>query len=179
MRRLAPPSEIGQLAAPLARLLDGAWQRMHWWIATMTVLYALSGITVVKPDEVAVVLRWGRLVGETPALQEHGPGLLFTFPRPVVSAINGHAIAGGCVLAAASDARVMAAGNGRIGVPELLVGVPMPSLVVEVCRYAFPPPLLQTLIYRGITLRADEALANPIRTGHSRQTRYPLGNTFH
>ena len=30
MRRLAPPSEIGQLAAPVARLLDGAWQRMHW-----------------------------------------------------------------------------------------------------------------------------------------------------
>jgi membrane protease subunit HflK len=56
---------------------------MHWWIATMAVLYTLSGITVVKPDEVAVVLRWGRLVGETPALQEHGPGLLFTFPRPI------------------------------------------------------------------------------------------------
>jgi membrane protease subunit HflK len=32
---------------------------------------------------VAVVLRWGRLVGETPALQEHGPGLLFAFPRPI------------------------------------------------------------------------------------------------
>jgi membrane protease subunit HflK len=83
VRRLAPPSEIGQLAAPVARLLDGAWQRMHWWIATMAVLYAMSGITVVKPDEVAVVLRWGRLVGDTPALQEHGPGLLFTFPRPI------------------------------------------------------------------------------------------------
>ena len=84
---------------------------------------------------------------------------LFTFPRPVVSAINGHAIAGGCVIAAASDARVMAAGNGRIGMPELVVGVPMPSLVVEVCRFAFPPPLLQTLFYTGTTLRADDALA--------------------
>ena len=49
----------------------------------MAVLYAVSGITVVKPDEVAVVLRWGRLVGDTPALQQHGPGLLFAFPRPV------------------------------------------------------------------------------------------------
>ena len=36
-----------------------------------------------KPDEVAVILRWGRLVGDTPALQEHGPGLLFAFPRPI------------------------------------------------------------------------------------------------
>lgn len=83
MRTLRAPSEIGQLAAPLARLFDGAWQRMHWWVATMVVVYALSGITIVRPDEVAVVLRWGRLVGETPALQEHGPGLLFAFPRPV------------------------------------------------------------------------------------------------
>jgi len=83
---------------------------------------------------------------------------LFTFPRPVVSAINGHAIAGGCVIAAASDVRVMAAGEGRIGVPELLVGVPMPSLVVEVCRFAFAPPVLQELIFRGSLLRPKEAL---------------------
>lgn len=83
MRRTGPPSEIRQLAAPISRLIDGAWQRMHWWVFTMVVLYALSGITVVKPDEVAVILRWGRLVGATPALQEHGPGLLFAFPRPV------------------------------------------------------------------------------------------------
>src|ERR1700676_3331705 len=56
---------------------------MHWWIGTMAALYLLSGITIVRPDEAAVVLRWGRLVGATPALQEHGPGLLFAFPRPV------------------------------------------------------------------------------------------------
>jgi membrane protease subunit HflK len=49
----------------------------------MTLLYAISGITIVKSDEVAIILRWGRLVGETPALQEHPPGLLFSFPRPV------------------------------------------------------------------------------------------------
>ena len=83
MRRQGPPSEIGRLVAPVLGLLDGAWQRMHWWVATMAVLYLLSGITIVKPDEVAVILRWGRLVGATPALQEHGPGLLFAFPRPM------------------------------------------------------------------------------------------------
>jgi len=83
MRKLGPPSEIGRLAAPLTRLLDGVWQRMHWWIAAMAVMYLLSGITVVRSDEVAVLLRWGRLVGDTPALQEHGPGLLFAFPKPV------------------------------------------------------------------------------------------------
>jgi membrane protease subunit HflK len=83
VRNLGPPSEITRLAAPIARVLDQTWQRMPWWVATMAVLYALSGITVVKPDEVAVILRWGRLVGDAPGLQAHGPGLLFAFPRPV------------------------------------------------------------------------------------------------
>jgi modulator of FtsH protease HflK len=83
VRRLKEPSEIGRLAAPLSHLVDGAWRRMHWWVATMAVLYLLSGVTIVRSDEVAVILRWGRLVGDTPALQQHGPGLLFAFPRPV------------------------------------------------------------------------------------------------
>ena len=88
MRRQRPPSEIVRLAAPVARLVDGAWRRMHWWVATMALLYAVSGITVVRADEVAVILRWGRLVGATPALQQHGPGLLFSFPRPMDQVIR-------------------------------------------------------------------------------------------
>jgi membrane protease subunit HflK len=83
VRKRGIPSEIRGLAAPVSGLLDWAWQRMHWWVAAMAALYVLSGITVVRPDEVAVILRWGRLVGATPALQEHGPGLLFSFPRPI------------------------------------------------------------------------------------------------
>jgi membrane protease subunit HflK len=83
VRKLATPSEIGRLAAPVAGLLDAAWQRMHWWIAAMALLYLLSGITIVRSDEVAVILRWGRLVGESPGLQQHGSGLLFSFPRPI------------------------------------------------------------------------------------------------
>jgi membrane protease subunit HflK len=56
---------------------------MHWWIVTMVVLYLVSGTTVVKADEVAIILRWGRLVGAGTAAREHGPGLMFTFPRPM------------------------------------------------------------------------------------------------
>jgi membrane protease subunit HflK len=83
MRRTRSASELSRLAAPLAGLFDAAWRRMHWWVAAMAALYALSGISVIRADEVAIVLRWGRLVGDTPATQQHGPGLLFAVPRPV------------------------------------------------------------------------------------------------
>jgi membrane protease subunit HflK len=56
---------------------------MHWWLALLALLYAGSGITVIRPDEVAVVLRWGRLVGDAAGTRLHPPGLLFALPRPV------------------------------------------------------------------------------------------------
>jgi enoyl-CoA hydratase len=83
---------------------------------------------------------------------------LFTFPRPVVAAANGHAIAGGCVIVLACDVRLLAEGTGRIGVPELLVGVPFPATALEVVRFAVPRDKLQSLLYTGRTLLPPEAL---------------------
>jgi enoyl-CoA hydratase len=84
---------------------------------------------------------------------------LFAFPRPVVAAANGHAIAGGCIIVLAADARLMAEGAGRIGVPELLVGVPFPAAALEVVRFAVPRDKVQSLLYTGRTLPPQEALA--------------------
>src|SRR5262245_60635855 len=84
---------------------------------------------------------------------------LFAFPRPVVAAANGHAIAGGCVIVLAADVRLMAGGRGRIGLPELLVGVPFPAAALEVVRFGVPRGKLQSLIYTGRTLPPQEALA--------------------
>jgi enoyl-CoA hydratase len=83
---------------------------------------------------------------------------LFTFPRPVVAAVNGHAIAGGCVIVLACDARLMAKGAGTMGMPELLVGVTFPADVLEVVRFAVPRHKVQSLIYTGRTLAPQEAL---------------------
>jgi enoyl-CoA hydratase len=87
---------------------------------------------------------------------------LFTVPVPVVAAVNGHAIAGGGVMTLAADYRLMAQGSGRIGVPELLVGVPFPAAPLEVVRFAVSPDRVQALIYTGRTLLPDEALAQGI-----------------
>ena len=83
---------------------------------------------------------------------------LFDYPKPVVAAVNGHAIAGGCVLACAADYRVMAAGTARIGVPELLVGVAFPSVAFETVQSACAGRL-RDLIFTGRTLLPEEALA--------------------
>lgn len=83
---------------------------------------------------------------------------VFAFEKPLVVAVNGHAIAGGCILACCADYRIMAREAGRIGIPELLVGVPFPVVPLEIVRFATPPQHLQTLIYRGLTLASDEAM---------------------
>ncbi len=82
----------------------------------------------------------------------------FFHPKPVVAAVNGHAIAGGCVLACCADRRIMARDSGRIGVTEILVGVPFPALAFEVVRFAVPPRYLPEFTLSGATYATDEAL---------------------
>src|SRR5262245_12846771 len=83
---------------------------------------------------------------------------IFAFPKPVVAAVNGHAIAGGCILACAADIRLMARGSGRIGVPELVVGVAFPPVPLEIVRFTASSKHLPNLINYGATLLADDAV---------------------
>jgi len=82
---------------------------------------------------------------------------VFYHPKPVVAAINGHAIAGGCVLAACADRRIMANDGGRIGVTELLVGLPFPALAFEIMRHVMPPNFFGETILSGETIPAEVA----------------------
>ena len=81
----------------------------------------------------------------------------FNLQKPLVAAVNGHAMAGGCVLACCADVRIMARGNGRIGITEILVGVPFPALAFEIMRYAANPQYLPDMALSGATYLADEA----------------------
>ncbi len=105
-----------------------------------------------------------RLLNEGPGyVDEYVPIMVdmiltqFRLPIPLVAAINGHAIAGGCVLAAGCDYRMMAEGKGTIGVPELTVGLPFPLVALEVLRFATSEAHLQELVYRGKTYAVAEA----------------------
>jgi enoyl-CoA hydratase len=79
---------------------------------------------------------------------------VFEHPRPVVAAVNGHAIAGGCVLVAACDRRFMC--GGGIGVSELAVGVPFPTVPLEVLRFAVGPATAD-LVLTARTMTAAQA----------------------
>lgn len=80
----------------------------------------------------------------------------FTLTKPVIAAVNGHAIAGGCILTVACDIKLMANGNGRIGIPELKVGVPFPVSALEILRFCIPKSALQALLYEAETHSAEE-----------------------
>jgi enoyl-CoA hydratase len=82
---------------------------------------------------------------------------VFLFPRPVVAAVNGHAIAGGCILAAAADHRILAEGVAGMGVPELKVGVPFPGAALEVLRHAAGPRVTELALF-GETHRGSHAV---------------------
>jgi enoyl-CoA hydratase len=80
---------------------------------------------------------------------------VFDYPGPVVAAINGHAVAGGCVVAMAADVRFMA--GGRIGLTEVAVGVPFPVAALEICRYAMGPSVAGAML-RAQNVDAPTAL---------------------
>jgi enoyl-CoA hydratase len=81
----------------------------------------------------------------------------FTLPVPLVAAVNGHAIAGGCVLAACADVVLMS--EGRIGLPEVRVGVPFPRSAVEVVRHAVGDVAARRLILGAETMSPADAAA--------------------
>lgn len=83
----------------------------------------------------------------------------FALPLPLVAAIDGHAIAGGCVLALQCDRRVMAEDAGRIGLSEAALGIGLPASALEPLRAAVPASSLVPIALEGRLFDPREALA--------------------
>jgi enoyl-CoA hydratase len=66
---------------------------------------------------------------------------LFTYPRPTVAAVNGHAFAGGLITAAVCDYRVAVPNEARFGLNEVPIGIPMPAVYVRMLAYAWGDPV--------------------------------------
>jgi len=61
----------------------------------------------------------------------HMIATLAEWPKPLITAINGHSPAGGCILAITADFRFMAEGNFKIGLNEVPVGIVVPMPVYK------------------------------------------------
>ncbi|MFQ5766378.1 MAG: enoyl-CoA hydratase/isomerase family protein [Acidobacteriota bacterium] len=81
---------------------------------------------------------------------------LCSFPRPLVAAVSGHAVAGGCVLALTADWRILRSGS-RIGLHEVQVGVPLPFEVTLLLRAAVNGNHLSEIALLGRDFTGEDA----------------------
>lgn len=66
--------------------------------------------------------------------------VLFTYPGPTAAAVNGHAIAGGCLIALACDVRICTRDpRARIGLNEVALGLQFPPGILHLVRAVVPP----------------------------------------
>jgi len=84
---------------------------------------------------------------------------LFLHLRPVVAALNGHAVAGGCMLATACDLRVMVKDNARIGLNEISFGSSLFAGSLELLRFWVGDRRAQEIAYGGELYGAEQALS--------------------
>ncbi|HLT45135.1 MAG TPA: enoyl-CoA hydratase/isomerase family protein [Luteimonas sp.] len=101
-------------------------------------------------DEAALRDAWERFIDAARALAQS--------PVPVVAALDGHAPAGGCVLALCCDYRVMAAGDYRIGLNETQVGLVAPEGIQRLMRRVVGPHRAERLLVAGEMVDAQRAL---------------------
>jgi Delta3-Delta2-enoyl-CoA isomerase len=83
---------------------------------------------------------------------------MFAFPRPLVAAVNGHAAAGGCMLALTGDLRLMAEGSGRIGLNEAGFGSSLFAGSIEMLRVAVGDPAAARVAQSGTLFDARAAV---------------------
>jgi len=74
---------------------------------------------------------------------------LFTYPRPTVAAINGHAYAGGLITALGCDHRIASEGALQFALNEAPIGIPMPAVYCEIIKHAIGPRAASELTLFG------------------------------
>lgn len=85
---------------------------------------------------------------------------LFALKKPLVAAVNGPAVAGGCLLALTADWRVVKRG-APMGLNEVKVGVPLPWSAVMLLKSAVPASVFTSVALLGRNFEGDAA----VRTG--------------
>jgi enoyl-CoA hydratase len=104
----------------------------------------------------------GRGGADTYALARTGFELaarMLAFPRPIVIACNGHAVAMGVFLLLSGDYRVGAAGSYKITANEVALGLTMPQPAIEICRQRLAPAHFNRAVLLAEVYSPDGAVA--------------------
>lgn len=81
---------------------------------------------------------------------------LYRHPAPTVALVNGHAIAGGCILMLCCDWRVATdEPKARIGINEVAIGAIMPPVALNIVKRRIPPHTLEKIVF-GAGLHAPD-----------------------
>jgi len=83
---------------------------------------------------------------------------IFLYPKPVVAMLNGHTIAGACMIATSCDYRVMVSGKPRISLNEINFGSSVFAGSVEMLKLLVGPRNAENVLYGGAMYTAEEAL---------------------
>lgn len=84
---------------------------------------------------------------------------LWLFPRPLVAAINGHAVAGGCMLATACDRRLMVPGKAKISLNEITFGASVFAGAVAMLTHWVGARAAEQILLGGAMYSAEQAAA--------------------
>ncbi|QDY79117.1 enoyl-CoA hydratase/isomerase family protein [Streptomyces qinzhouensis] len=144
-------------------------------IALQDRLRELAGEAGQRPDVRAVILYGGEkvfaagadikemleidhagMVDRSRALQEAFTAVA-RIPKPVVAAVTGYALGGGCELALCADYRI-AADNAKLGQPEILLGLIPGAGGTQRLSRLIGPSRAKDLIFTGRQVKAAEAL---------------------
>ncbi len=81
---------------------------------------------------------------------------LYSLERPVIAAVNGHAIAGGFVLMMQSDYRIGVKGDFKLGLLEAELGIGLPSSVTDTLTTQVTPDLIPSLCYEATLFNPEK-----------------------
>lgn len=112
-------------------------------------LKALPHLAAAEQREMAVA--FGRLMAR-----------LYGFPRPVVAAVNGHAVAGGLLLTLTTDYRIGTPGSSTFGLTGVKAGIPYPESALAVAAGELTPSVARTMLLTARTCGPQTAVARGI-----------------
>lgn len=129
--------------------------------STQAIVLTAEGATFCAGLDVKVVPRYSR-AEQLELLDVLNQMIIAVYgcPLPVVAAVNGHAIAGGLVLALCCDWRIVLDAPIQVGLAEVKVAIPYPVAAIEVVRAELSPQVARRLVLSGENVGAAEGIAD-------------------